>query len=347
MATKTLEEIMAPITVTFKQLAAQLIKIGSKGTVLYATKDTTLTGAFAAQVFNSALNLSITNATAKANVQQMFDKGAKKVILFSYKSTLDSVSAELDKLSFNWLVSDDTASQSTVSTYAKTKDVFAVVYNVAADSTNVVNCTNPSVIDSTGATVPMLNYIPVIAGVLAGIPYDRSASSVILTDIKSVNMPTEIHDGEFILYNEVDGVRVASPINSLVTLGENITDDMKSICIVEGMKRLKADVITAFKTSYKGHYKNSYDNQFLFFSALNGYLKELEDLRILDPDYKNKAGVNIEKQRQAWITIGKAEAEAWTEDQVKQYSYKNIVFPLLDVKFLDAIESMQMEVSMF
>ena len=41
--------------------------------------------------------------------------------------------------------------------------------------------------------------------------------------------------------------------------------------------------------NYKGRYKNSYDNQCLFYSAVNyGYLKELENLGVLDPNYDNK-----------------------------------------------------------
>jgi len=346
--TKTLDQIMAPITVAFQQLATQLITIGSKGTVLYATKDTTLTTDFAVQTFNSALSLSITNATVKSNVQQMFNKGTSKVILFSYKTDLDSVSTQLDKLGFNYLVSDDAASQTTVELYAKEKGAFAVVFDIAADNMDIINCTNPTVTPSGGTTIPMVQYLPIVAGALAGVPYDKSASSVIFTDLDSVEMPEEMHDGEFLLYNEDDGVRVASSINSLVTLSENITADMQSICIVEGMKRLESDVKYAFRTQYKGHYKNDYDNQKLFFAALNyGYLTTLVNLRIIDPDYANTAGVDVDTQRLAWLADGKAEAETWTDAQVKNYAYKNIIFPLIDAKFLDAIEGMQMRVNMY
>ena len=347
MATsKDLSDIIATITVAFKQLVVNLISIGKKGIVLYATKDTTLTGDFAVATFKSGLNLSITNATVKSNVQYMFDKGAKTVILFSYKATLDAVSAQLDKLKFNWIVSDDTASQETVSAYSKEKDVFGLAYSVIANSINVTNCTNPSVVKG-GVTIPMVSYLPILAGALAGVPYDKSATSIIFEDLDSVDMPEEMHDGELILYNEDDGVRIAAAVNSLTTLSENVTTDMQEICIVEGMKRLKTDVVTAFKTSYKGHYKNSYDDQCLFFTALRAYIKDLEDLRILDPDYNNTVDVDIAAQRQAWLDDGKSEAETWTDAQVRQHPFKKIIFPYLDVKFLDAIEGMQMTVSMY
>ncbi len=148
----------------------------------------------------------------------MFNKGTKKVILFSFKTDLDSVSAELDKLKFNYLVTDNAADQTTVNLYAKEKDCFGVVYNIAGDSVNVINCTNPTVTfaGSTSKT-DMTAYLPRLAGYLAGIPYDRSASSIIFDDLDDIEMPVEMHDGEFILYSEEDGVRVVAPVNSLTT----------------------------------------------------------------------------------------------------------------------------------
>lgn len=351
MATaKTLEELQAPMTVTFQQLAAQLIKIGSKGTVCYATLDATLTGDFAVQTFNSALNLDITNATLKANVQQMFNKGTKKVILFKFKTDLDSVTGELSKLKFNYLVtdSDATADQTTVSLYAKEKKCFGVVYDVVADSIYVINCTNPSVTPVGKTAIDMTDYLPIVAGILAGLPYDRSASSVIFDDLEDVEAPTEMHDGEFILHNdEDDNITVIAPVNSLTTLGTNVTEDMKSICIAEGMKRFEEDIRTGFRTQQKGHYKNDYDSQFLFFSAINhGYIPKLVEYKIIDKNYVNIADVNIEKQRQMWLAKGKTEAEEWTDAQVRFMTFGKMIYPLVNAKFLDAIEGMEMVVNM-
>ncbi len=80
---------------------------------------------------------------------------------------------------------------------------------------------------------------------------------------------------------------------------------MKDICYVEGLKRFKEDIRTAFKTQQTGHYKNDYDAQFLFFSAINyGYIPKLVEYKILDGNYANFADVNVEKQRQLWLAKG-------------------------------------------
>ena len=124
---------------------------------------------------------------------------------------------------------------------------------------------------------------------------------------------------------------------------------MKSICIVEGMRRLKKDVKYAFKNTYKGNYKNNYDNQCLLICAVNAYLKELEKLQILDPSYDNKCDVDVATQREKWIAVGKPEAEinGLTDQEIRELTYKDMVFLLLDVKFLNAMEGLQATVEMY
>ena len=213
---------------------------------------------------------------------------------------------------------------------------------------SVVNFTNPQVTDNDGNDINALDFLPTIAGVLAGCPYSKSVSYKVFRNLKKVTMP-EITKGALILYNDEDGVRFASPVNSLVTLGTNITEDMKSICIVEGMRRLKKDVKYAFKNAYKGNYKNSYDNQCLLICAVNAYLRELEKLEILDPSYDNHCDVDIALQREKWIAVGKPEAEinALTDQEIRELTFKDMVFLLLDVKFLNAMEGLQATVEMY
>lgn len=344
-----LEDIMAPIDVIFKQRVANIIGVGDKGVVLYATKDTTLTGNYKIQEFKSALNLDITNATIKAQVKSIFEGSPEKVILFTFKTDLESNVDALKQLKFNWIVSDILSEQETVETYGKENDCEAIVFNITADSKYVTNATNPTVKPVGASSVPMIQYLPRLAGQLAGLPYDRSASSLRFDDLESVEMPATIAAGQYILYydKDLECIKVANPCNSLLTLSENLTEDMKSIAIVEGQIRLETDLKYAFKEAYKGKYKNTYDNQCLFLSAVNGYIRKLEDLRILDPSYNNVAKIDLDALRSAWLESGKDEAETWTDNELKVKTFKNKLFVLLDVKFLDAMEGIQINVEMF
>lgn len=352
MAKLKLEDIQAKIEVIFKQRVAQLIAVGEKGVVLFAHYNEDLASeegaTFNLRDFTSSLNTGITDEDLKAKVVSIFDGGAREVLLFEHSNALETYVEELDQLHFDWFVSDNATDQATVATYCVEKELFAICYNVAKDNMSVVNFTNPKVVTKEDVEIEALDFLPTIAGVLAGCPYSKSVSYKVFRDIKKVVMP-EIEKGALILYNDEDGVRFASPVNSLVTLGTNITEDMKSICIVEGMRRLKKDVIYAFKNAYKGNYKNSYDNQCLLICAVNAYLRELEKLEILDPAYDNHCDVDIATQREKWIAVGKPEAEinAMSDQEIRELTFKDMVFLLLDVKFLNAMEGLQATVEMY
>lgn len=354
--TLKLEDIQAPIDVIFKQRVAQLIAVGEKGVVLFAHKNTNLAGSgegenaitYQLRDFTSSLNTGIEDEELKAQVVEIFNGGAVEVLLFEHSEALESYVEELDKLHFDWMVSDTKTDQATVATYCIERELFALVTGVASDNMSVVNFTNPSVTMKAGTERTALEYLPRIAGILAGCPYDKSVSYKVFTDLKTVTMP-QIERGALILYNDEDGIRFASPVNSLVTLGTNVTEDMKSICIVEGMRRLKKDIRYAFKNAYKGNYKNSYDNQCLLICAVNAYLRELEKIQILDPAYDNKCDVDVALQRERWIGVGKPETEinGMTDQEIRELTFKDMVFLLLDVKFLNAMEGLQATVEMF
>ena len=67
---------------------------------------------------------------------------------------------------------------------------------------------------------------------------------------------------------------------------------------------------------------------------------------ILDPDYDNVAYVDVEAQREAWLGIGKTEAEDWNEEKVKEMSFKSFVYLAGDIKILDAIEDLHFRITM-
>lgn len=415
MTTLTIDDIKATIEVIFKQRVANLFKIGTKGRVLFALKNTgvaslyshvantqayytktplavgvmvysdddctTEVGAieeytaetsfvigsntysissentivehgFRKRVFGSAVfKLNADEAKLEKQIKQIFNGGVVEVTVLEYSNNLPSVAEQLDLINWNWLFTTESDEQTTVASYCKEKERFGLVYNLESDSMFVVSCDNPSAVmnDDDETVINTVDILPILVGVIAGCPYTQSISYKVFNELKSVELPSTIKFGQCTLYNEEEGVRVANPVNTLLTLTENKTEDMKSITIAEGMQRLKEDVIYAFRTGYKGKYKNKYDNQCLFFSACNYYLEQLEELGVLDPDYDNHVDVNVAKQRQMWIASGKPadEINSMKDMEIKKLTYKKMVYPLINAKFLDAIEGMSMEVEMY
>jgi len=354
--TLQLSDILGTCTIAFKQRVANLIQFGNKGRLLMVRKNAELSEGetFKVTEFKSAV-FELDNQDLETKIKQSLKYSPTKLILFEYKDTFASVVEEVKKLKFDWIFSIETNDQSDIASYAKENEVFGLVYDQTADSKWVVSVNNPSAVLADGvtindsSTISGIDLLPILAGLCAGCPYDMSVTGYTLSELESVEIPEVIEKGQLTLYNEEEGVRVASPVNTLTTLNTNDTEDMKDICIMEGIKRFDTDVKYSFRTGYKGKYKNKYDNQQLFVSACKGYIKELVKADILDDEYDNTVKINTDRLRELWIASGKDEDEiaAMTDLEISKLTYKKLMALKFDVKFLNAIESCEIEVEMY
>lgn len=238
----------------------------------------------------------------------------------------------------------------------RTKRLKAICYNLqeaAADDIHIVNFVNESVTKADGTSLVGYKYLGRLLGVLAGCGMDMSVTYTILSDLKGVKeigdteaINEAIGKGKFVLINDDDGVRIARGVNSLQTNDKEHTEDMKYITIVEAMDLMYEDIINTFKQVYLGKFKNSYDNQVLFMSAINSYFRDLAKEEILDPNYNNTTFVDVEKQREIWISNGKVEAQNWSDIEVKNNTFRTNVYLQSNVKFLNAMEDLLFIVNM-
>lgn len=229
----------------------------------------------------------------------------------------------------------------------------AAVYKTAADNKHIVSFGNETVTfadergEQRGAA-----YLPSLISLLATCNIQRGATYFNCTNLTKVqeieDIDKALNNGEFILINDEDTVKVGLGINSLITTdGINLTEDMKFIDIVEAMDMIADDIRETFKTVYIGKYKNNYDNQILFISSVNAYFKELAKDYVLDNKYNNIADVDVTAQRNAWLGVGKTEAADWDEQTVKNNTFKRTVFLAGDIKILGAMENLKFEISLF
>lgn len=264
-------------------------------------------------------------------------------------------------IDFNWLcyLNATSTEQDAVAAYIKEtnaknkrKKRKAVVYKATTtDDMHVVNFTNEAIkFKNAEAAYPVQNYVARIAGLLAGLPFTRAATYTVMQELESVTEPADldaaVNKGEFILWNDSGEVRVGRAVNTLTTLGEDQTADMQKITIVEAMDLILEDIVATFNDYYCGKYKNSYDNQVLFIAAVNVYFKQLGRESILDPNFENLAQVNVEKQREDWISTGKPEAVDWDEQKVKNMTFRSFVNLTANIKVLDAMEDLNFIITM-
>lgn len=355
------------IEIIFKQLASTLIERSSRGIAILIVRDDT-NKTFDYKEYKNLVALESDSALySQGNLQYIKDVlnfAVSKVVVVRIDvadSLSDALAIVEGNIKTGWITiaggtqTDFDSLASWVETKEQERKSYkAVAYKAtAADSMHLVNFYNDTVTfkDARGEETGE-KYTPSLIGILSSCNIQRGSTYFECTNLKRVE---EVADGEvavaagrFILVNEIDKVKVALGINSLTTLdGINSTEDMKFIDIVEVMDLINDDITTVFKDEYLGKYKNNYDNQVLLISAINTYFKQLAEDYILDDNYSNKADVNVEAQRQAWVGTGKAEAENWTDAQVKNNAFKRTIFLAGDIKILGAMENLKFNISLF
>lgn len=277
--------------------------------------------------------------------------------------TIDAMTVAMDLLKnkvFDWccVVSQEVTDQDDLANWiiarneVNARKVKFMGYKLtASDDMHIHNFTNDSVlIEDDTAVTPGHEYLVRLAAIFAYLSINQSATYYELKDLASVTEVVDpdaaVDSGELILINDEGKVRIARGVNTLTTLSDEKTEDMKSVLIVEAMDLISYDINQTYKDDYLGKYKNSYDNQVLFLSAINGYFRALERENVLESTYSNKASVAVEKQREAWIDIGNTEAADWTEQEVKNNTFKNKLFLAANNKILNAMEDLSFGITM-
>lgn len=291
-------------------------------------------------------------------IQKTFMGTPSKVIIERLGAEVVDYNAALTRLNnkrFNYLAIPgiEDADTTLIATWIKSKrendkkTFKAVLPNTEGDHEGIINFTT-SGITVGGKAYTTAEYTGRIAGVLAGLPFTRSSTYFEFPEIDSITEIEDpdkaVDDGELILINDGENIKIGRGVNSLTTTTIQKTEDFKSIRVVEVMDMIKDDIRTTFDTQYVGKVNNIYDNQVLFITSVNAYFSGLAADEILDPSAVNKATIDVGKQRLAWESIG-TDTSAWDDQKVKETSFKRNVFLAGNVKIVDAMEDLDFDIS--
>ncbi len=230
----------------------------------------------------------------------------------------------------------------------------AVLPKTVGDNRAVINfeVVNSSEIDKIGvgdAQYTEAEYCSRIAGLLAGLDLKISATYKPLSEvtyIPSAN-PEEIDEaidaGKLVLYNDGERIVLARGVNSLATVTEVDTEDLKKIKISAIQDLVETDIYSTINQSYIGNYSNSYDNKCLLITAIKGYLRGLEATEggkgYLKAD-SSTVEINVAKQKQYLESIGVDTSEMSVQD-IKEANTGSKVFLKGTISILDAIEDVE------
>jgi hypothetical protein len=355
------------INIIFTQKAVTAVQRSERGVLCIIVKDVQQNTGIKKFIYKRGADVVETDYTT-ANytaIMRAFDVAVNKVYVLRCATTTQftDVVKELDKIKFNYVCTNVKEDQQELTNQVvqynhdnQGHKCVCVVANITqGDSKYVIKLKGTGGKLKDGNDVTAEDYVIRIASTLCNLPMNRSLTYYVFEDLASWDdayISTEdpigkwISDGWLTLINDDDKVKCGRAVNSLKTFTSTDTEDMSYIIIVEAMNLIIEDIYTTFKDYYVGKYKNTLSNQRLFITSVNSYFRQLMREEVLDDSYDNRSYVDIESQRLAWISIGKAEAVDWTGDKVQQMTFRTNVFLGGDVKISNAMEDLKFTIAM-
>lgn len=201
-------------------------------------------------------------------------------------------------------------------------------------------------------TYTAIEYTARIAGILAGLSLDRSATYYQLTEVESVetyeDIDSLIDKGQLLLIDEGegDGVKIARACNSLTTFTTDVGQDFRFIKIVECIDMITDDIRDTFKADYVGKVINDYNHKMLFISAILVYFSGLKG-NVLDNSPTAQNTVDIDEEQQKNYAIEKGEnVENMTVQQIREYNTGTNVYLTGRITPVNAMEDLTIDFSM-
>lgn len=339
------------ILIEFKTLAETLIARSERGIVAVILKDNSNSTETHTYTKETDIVKSHYTTTNLAYLSLIFRGNPSKVIVERISTDAD-ISTALERLKnkqwYYLTVPDITDEEKeTVLEYIKEqrtqyhKTFKAVLPNCAAGVEGIVNFTTDNIKVGT-KTYGTSEFCPRIAGILAGLPLNRSATYYVLPEVESITeseTPDEdVDNGKLILINDGTKIKIARGVNSLTEFTNEKGQDFSKIKIVEAIDMIRDDIRTTFEDEFVGKVENSYDNKIVFIAAINKYFKDLASRGVLYDQFDNKAEIDIEATRE-WLSQTK-DVSAWEDEQIKTANTGTNVFVKANIQIQDAIEDL-------
>ncbi len=225
----------------------------------------------------------------------------------------------------------------------------AVLAHCSGDHEGIINLTTENIHTAiTGKKHTAAEYCARIAGVLAGLSLARSSTYYVLDDISGAETPDDpderIGAGELVIVFDGRKYKIGRGVNSLVTFTAEKTEDVRFIKIVEGMDLYMDDIRETYEESYVGKVINDYDGKQMLVAAVGAYHKGLLG-NVLDRSFDNVVAIDIGAQR-AYLEGRGMDTSGMDDIAVARANTGTQVFIASNVKFVNAMEDLKMNVSM-
>lgn len=244
-----------------------------------------------------------------------------------------------------------TSQYESVATWMKTnrdnkhKRSKVILPGYAGDYEGIINFSNTTIVTAS-KTYTGAQYIPRIAGLIAGTPLTISATYAPLPEVIDCDKYTldendeKVNKGELFVWYDGEKFKMSRAMNSLVTTTQGKQEAYQTIKSVDIMDAIYDDLRKTTEDSYIGKYTNDYDNKQILITAIYGYFKELEDGRLLEKGYSN-VDIDVEAVKNYQLQHGlytKEQLADMDDLTIKKLDTKKKVFLTANIKILDAME---------
>ena len=352
------------IVIEFSKKAVTAIKSGTLGVVGIILKDDKNKGAMVLKgVDEIPSGDSAFNTANTAYIERAFKGAPSKVIIYTLPKDAEDYKEAFKYFStvkVNYLCGAPDISKAEAeafSTWIKgvrknsIRRPVAILPDIKADdkaviSFKVANLTATDKIEVEEEQFTEAEYCSRIAGLIAGLDLRVSSTFKPLSEVTMIPIADDgevdalVDAGYLTLYNDGERVVIARGVNSLTTVTEVDTEDLKKIKILAIQDLIETDIYSTINQSYIGNYSNSYDNKCLLITAIKGYLRGLEATEggkgYLKAD-SSTIEINVSKQKQYLESIG-VDTSDMDEQAIKEANTGSYVFLKGTISILDAIE---------
>lgn len=226
--------------------------------------------------------------------------------------------------------------------------LYVTVSEAAPDHKAVINfVTNGIIVDSNSYSA--LEYLPRIAGAIAGLQLWESSTYLVLPEVKDCPHLTRaeadaaIAAGKLILYHDGEKVKIARGVTSLTTLPDGVGTDFQKIKVLRIINQIEDDIVRTIEDNYIGRVANTYVTKCLLVSAINDYLLGLERLNVL-VEGKNTVAINVVKNRTYLKTqIPEEIVDAMDDDAAREAYTDDKLFLRGTVRPADSLEDITID----
>ena len=347
------------ISVIFKTLATTAIQRSALGILCIILKDETQTEKVVTIKTIDDLDEKKWEAKSVKLIKLAMQTYSPNKIIVRVQGSSEQMTdclKDIKNRKINWLACPTASSEEDTTIVTWVKQIFGTTtisktvkyvssFADKSDHVAIVELANKGTYKSKLGDFTAQEYTVAVAGMLCGLPLNRSADNLIMQDLIQVD-EVEAALGKFSLYNDDGAVRVNMAVNSKTTFDSTWKSDTRFIKIVEGMCIVCDDIRDTFKNYWQGIYINDYDNKMNFCSNVNKvYFKELQP-NVLNADYDNKIEIDLEAQKKAIVLDGRYDPNDMSELEILKFGTGADVYLSGDVMFANTMVNLSLEITM-